>query len=143
MFKKDLKHAYRQIPMDPHDYHLLGMIIDGLLYFHTSMPFGLCSATLACQRTTKAIAYILSPSWFSSHSFLRGGATFVFQQHAPPAFIKAQGDWKSDAYLVDLTLSADDKLQILNSITPSRLSPLHNSSPFFPFGFGVSRLLRF
>ena len=64
----------------------------------------------------------LHPSRFSSHSFRRGGATFAFQQRAPPAFIKAQGDWKSDAYLVYLTLSADDKLQILNSIT-SRLSP--------------------
>ena len=60
VFKKDLKRAYRQIPVDPHDYHLLGMCIDGQFYFHSVMPFGLRSATLACQRTTKAVSYILN-----------------------------------------------------------------------------------
>lgn len=60
VFKKDLRRAYRQIPVDPHDYHLLGMSVDGSLYFHTVMPFGLRSATLACQRTTKAVAHILN-----------------------------------------------------------------------------------
>ena len=60
VFKKDLKRAYRQIPVDPADYHLLGMCIDGLFYFHTTLPFGLRSATIACQRTTKAAAFILN-----------------------------------------------------------------------------------
>lgn len=46
--------------MDPHEYHLLGMCIDGQFYFHTVMPFALRSATLACQRTTKAVSYILN-----------------------------------------------------------------------------------
>ena len=36
------------------------MCIDGQFYFHTVMPFGLRSATLACQRTTKAVSYILN-----------------------------------------------------------------------------------
>lgn len=36
VFKKDLKRAYRQIPVDPADYHLLGRCIDGLFYFHTA-----------------------------------------------------------------------------------------------------------
>ena len=39
VFKKDLKRAYRQIPVDPNDYHLLGMYTDGQFYFHTVMPF--------------------------------------------------------------------------------------------------------
>lgn len=60
VFKKHLKRAYRQIPVDPNDYHLLGMCIDGQFYFHTVMPFGLCSATLACQQTTKAVSHILN-----------------------------------------------------------------------------------
>ena len=60
VFKKDLKRAYRQIPVDPHDYHLLDFTVDGQFYFHTVMPFGLRSATLACQRTTKAVAHILN-----------------------------------------------------------------------------------
>ena len=48
IFKKDLRRAYRQIPIDPADYRLLGMCIDGSIYFHTSLPFGLRSATLIC-----------------------------------------------------------------------------------------------
>ena len=53
VFKKDLRRAYRQIPVDPADYPLLGMSVDGSLFFHTSLPFGLRSATLICQRTTR------------------------------------------------------------------------------------------
>lgn len=64
----------------------------------------------------------LDPTKYSSHSFRRGGATFAFCCNAPTAFIKTQGDWKSDAYLVYLTLSNESKLKILNSIT-TRLSP--------------------
>ena len=60
VFKKDLKRAYRQIPVDPADYHLLGMCINGSFYFHMTLPFGLRSATMACQRTTKAVTHILN-----------------------------------------------------------------------------------
>ena len=54
VFKKDLRPAYRQIPIDPQDYALLGLYIDGSLFFHTALPFGLRSASMICQRTTKA-----------------------------------------------------------------------------------------
>ena len=60
IFKKDLRRAYRQIPIDPADYRLLGMCIDGSIYFHTLLPFGLRSATLICQRTTKSVVHILN-----------------------------------------------------------------------------------
>ena len=33
VFKKDLSRAYRQIPVDPGDYHLLGFQVDGHFYF--------------------------------------------------------------------------------------------------------------
>lgn len=58
VFKKDLSRAYRQIPVDPGDYHLLGLQADGNFYFHTVFPFGLRSATLACQRITQSVVYI-------------------------------------------------------------------------------------
>jgi len=60
VFKKDLSRAYRQIPVDPKDYHLLGFQVAGQFYFHTRFPFGLRSAALACQRTNKAVVYILN-----------------------------------------------------------------------------------
>ena len=65
VFKKDLWWAYRQIPIDPQDYPLLGLYIDGSLCFHTALPFGLRSATMICQRTTKSVAYILNTEGIS------------------------------------------------------------------------------
>ncbi|XP_048578945.1 uncharacterized protein LOC125560706 [Nematostella vectensis] len=58
--KKDLSRAFRQIPVDPANYHNLGFQINNQFYFHTSFPFGLRTASLACQRTTKAVVYILN-----------------------------------------------------------------------------------
>lgn len=58
LYKKDLKRAYRQIPVDPQDYPFLGYHWNNCLYFDLVLPFGLRSATLACQRTTNAITHI-------------------------------------------------------------------------------------
>lgn len=60
---------------------------------------------------------------FSSRSFRKGGATFAFNSGAPTEFIKAQGTWKSDAYLVYLNLSPSKQLQLLSSIS-NKLSNL-------------------
>ena len=67
----------------------------------------------------------VNPARYSYHSFHRGGASFAFNQQAPTEFLKAQGDWRSDAYLVYLNISKSNKFKILNSIT-ARLTP---SSP--------------
>ena len=65
IFKKDLKRTFQQIPIDPPDYPLLGMCIDDGLSFHSSLPFGLRSATIICQRTTKSTVYILNKEGIS------------------------------------------------------------------------------
>ena len=54
---------------------------------------------------------------YSMHSFRRGGATFAIRAGAPAQFIKSQGDWASEAYLVYLVVSTNDKLDIMRSIT--------------------------
>ena len=51
VYKKDLKRAYWQFPIDPKDYTYLGFMWDGLFYFDTRCPFGLRSSALVCQRT--------------------------------------------------------------------------------------------
>ena len=60
---------------------------------------------------------------FSSRSFRKGGATFAFNSGAPTELIKAQGTWKSNAYLVYLNLSPSNQLSLLSSIT-SKLANL-------------------
>ena len=42
--KIDVDAAFRNIPVHPHDRHLLGMIWDKALYVDTVLPFGLRSA---------------------------------------------------------------------------------------------------
>ena len=41
----------------------------------------------------------LDSKLYSGHSFRRGGATHAFSLNISPLLIKAQGDWKSNAYL--------------------------------------------
>lgn len=49
---------------------------------------------------------------YSIHSFRRGAATFSFDLGLDPLLIKAQGGWKSDAYLeyISLPLKSRKKL---------------------------------
>ena len=44
LFKRDLKRAYRQLPVDPFDYPLLGYSWRDKLFFDVRLPMGLRSA---------------------------------------------------------------------------------------------------
>lgn len=59
-----------------------------------------------------AVSLHLPPSDFSSHSFRRGGATLAFQSKVSPELIKEHGDWRSDAYLIYLEYSFQQKLSV-------------------------------
>ena len=69
-YKKDLKRAYRQFPIDPKDYEYLGFMWDGLLYFDTRCPFGLRSSALVCQRTTRAVLHIFTKEGYTADVYL-------------------------------------------------------------------------
>ena len=60
LFKRDLKRAYHQFPIDPFDYPLLGYQWNGELYFDVVLPMGLKTAAMACQRSTSAVCHMLS-----------------------------------------------------------------------------------
>lgn len=60
IYNKDLARALRQILVDPKDVPFLGVATNNQLYFHTRFPFGLRSATMACQRVTEEVIHILS-----------------------------------------------------------------------------------
>jgi len=60
--------VYRQFPVDPQDYHLLGYTWNSQFYFDTVLTMGLRSAAMACQRSTSAVTWILNrrgPSIFN------------------------------------------------------------------------------
>ena len=60
LYKRDLRKAYRQFPVDPHDYHLLGYTWNRQFYFDTILTMGLRSAAMACQRSTSSVSWILN-----------------------------------------------------------------------------------
>ena len=60
LFKRHLKRAYRQFPIDPFDYPLLGYQWNNELCFDVVLPMGLKTAAMACQRSTSAVHYMLS-----------------------------------------------------------------------------------
>ena len=58
MSKVDLRRAYKQLPIDPLDYPLTGIVWEGKWYFDTRAQFGGRWGAAACQRTTEALASI-------------------------------------------------------------------------------------
>jgi len=70
LFKVDLKAAFRQIPVDPGDYHLLGYEWDDHLFIDLVLAMGLRSAAYCCQRLTNAIAFIYSNMGYHSVNYL-------------------------------------------------------------------------
>ena len=59
LFKRDLKKAYRQIPVDPADVHHLGYKWAGEMFCDRCLPMGMRSSAYICQRTTSAVTYIM------------------------------------------------------------------------------------
>ena len=59
---------------------------------------------------------------YSSHSFLRGGATLAFSSKVPSELIQIHGDWASDAYKIYLELSLKDKLLVSEYMTNTLLN---------------------
>ena len=56
---------FKQLPVDPYDYLLLGYSWRDQLFFDVRLPMGLRSAAMACQRVTNSVCFILSPAGYS------------------------------------------------------------------------------
>ena len=59
MFKVDLKHAFRLVPVHPDDWPLLGMEFDGQYYVDKVLPFGLRSSPKLFNRLADALCWIM------------------------------------------------------------------------------------
>ena len=70
LFKLDLKSAYRQIPVDPLNYCLLGFSFEEMFYFHTRLVFGQRSAVLACQHIMKGAIFACNKLGFSANVYI-------------------------------------------------------------------------
>ena len=59
LYKKDLRHAYRQLRIDPHDLNLISFVWGKHIFCDTVVSMGLRSAAMMCQRFTNAISFIM------------------------------------------------------------------------------------
>ena len=68
--KLDVKSAVRQIPVRPHDWHLLGILWQGKYYYDRILPFGLRSSPTVFD------AVVATIEWIMSYTSLEQGAGF-------------------------------------------------------------------
>ena len=65
MYKKDLKSAFRQFPLDPGDYAFTGLKWEDDIYVDTRLAMGLRSAAYCCHSVTELIARIAGENSFT------------------------------------------------------------------------------
>jgi hypothetical protein len=65
-----LKRAYRQIPIDPGDLHLVGFQWGDKLFTDRVLPMGLRSSAQICQRITTAISFIYYKLGYTAINYL-------------------------------------------------------------------------
>ena len=64
LYKIDLSRAFRHVKLDPKDYNLLGLSLNGL-YIVSCLPFGFRHASALFQRLSNAVRYIMAQKGFS------------------------------------------------------------------------------
>ena len=69
MAKADLKDAYRQVPLAPDQYWLVGFKLQGLFYHDLRLPMGARSSCAIFERIASALEFILRDSYGVKHLF--------------------------------------------------------------------------
>lgn len=100
LFKRDLSRAYRQIPVDMGDVHVLGYRWRRGLYFDLALPMGLKSSAFFCQKVTNLIRHILEDEGFEVVNYLDDFGGAETWDRAQSAF-RALGDILDKAGLKD------------------------------------------
>ena len=110
IYKRDLKAAYRQFPVDPADYKYLGYHWRGKYYFDTRLCMGQRTAALACQRSTRAVVYIM----------LSNGHTIVVYLDDFIGVEARSNAWRSFYYLGDLLIELGLRENVPKACPPSQ-----------------------
>ena len=70
IYKRDLRHAYRQVAVDPFDYQFLGYFWENEYYFDTVLAMGQRNAAMACTRTTNAVMHMHAQDGYRGVNYL-------------------------------------------------------------------------
>lgn len=86
LFKRDLRKAFRQIPVDPLDVHVLCYEIEGHFYVDRVEAMGLRSACQACQRVTDGVVFIFEEMGYCLVNYIDDLAAAEVPHRAQEAF---------------------------------------------------------
>ena len=86
MFKKDIKRAYRQIPLCTGDLHLVGFQWEDAIFADRVLPMGLRSSSQICQRVTSAVVFMYFNMDFMAVHYLDGFSGVEVQGRAIEAY---------------------------------------------------------
>ena len=64
--KTGLENAYKQVPVHPHDFELLGFQIENMFYFDKTLPFGLSYSCNLFEKFSSALHWILENKFLVS-----------------------------------------------------------------------------
>ena len=96
LFKRDLRRAYRQLPIDPGDMHLVGYSWDDHVFADCRLTMGLRSAAYLCQRFTTALAFLFFKLGYAAVNYLDDFGGAEVPERAQEAY-QALGDLLSQA----------------------------------------------
>ena len=86
LFKKDLRRAYRQIPICPSSYNLVGFVWKKHIFFDSVLSMGLRNAAYICERVTTAISFIMFKIGILVLNYLDDLASAEVKEHAEFAY---------------------------------------------------------
>ena len=69
LYKIDLSRAFRHVKLDPKDYNLLGLRLNGL-YIDSCLPFGFRHGSALFQRLSDAVRFIMAQKGFSVTNYI-------------------------------------------------------------------------
>ena len=69
LYKIDLSRAFRHVKLDPKDYNLLGLRLNGL-YIDSCLPFGFRNGSALFQRLSNAVCFIMAQKGFPVTNYI-------------------------------------------------------------------------
>lgn len=85
--KTDLENAYKQIPIHPNDFELLGFMIDNMYYYDKTLPFGLSYSCNLFEKFSSALQWILETKFSVIHCVhILDDFLFLSEPHSPKCY---------------------------------------------------------
>ena len=89
--KIDISWAFKHVPIDPADTHLLGLNWKGAYYLEKNLVFGFKFGSMIFQRLSQSVRYIMSKQNYIMHSYIDDHLLFGQKSDCQKAFDRLHG----------------------------------------------------